>query len=363
MIDRKVAEEGIANADPVNNWVDLDHETFINEDGARILANYEGELGLCGLTEISEAAAECLASHKGDKLHLGDVNQETGLSCLSDGTAKALAKYEGGLILGGIKELSDFAAKCFASSSNLILALPPVRPSVDIRISEEGLDLLAKMESQVVRGDDFGGCALACSSWAAEMRKYKTLNEVNAKTLVAEGVLEKPYEDGGAPEEFYLYHMNYITEEGAKIIANEYIPDEVFEGQVEMNGLKFLSSACAQHLAKLEYGLHLNGLKALSDDSVKAISVHKGEMLVLGLVNPSETQLLFLSERNGELALDGVTSLSDSEAQALAKHKGALWLENLVEISDESIECLSKHIGFINGMEPKDWAKSLRLRS
>lgn len=73
-----------------------------------------------------------------------------------------------------------------------------------------------------------------------------------------------------------------------------------------MNGLKFLSSACAQHLAKLEYGLHLNGVKALSDDAVEAISVHKGDLLVLGLVNASETQLLFLSEWNGELALDGV---------------------------------------------------------
>ena len=360
MIDRKVAEESIANADSVNNWVDLDHESLIDLNGARTLANYEGSLSLCGLTEISEATAECLAAHKGDVIALGDVNQECGLSSLSDGVAKALAKYEGTLILGGIKELSDFAAKCFASSSDLILALPPVRQSVDIRISEEGLDLLAKMEPQVVRGD-FGGCALACSSWAAEMRKYKTLNGANAKTLVAEGVIKKPYKDGGAPEEFYLHHMNYITEEGAKIIANEYTPNELFEGQVEMEGLKFLSSACAQHLAKLEYGLHLNGVKTLSDDAVEAISVHQGDMLVLGLVNPSETQLLFLSERNGELALDGVTSLSDSEAQALAKHKGALWLENLVEISDESIECLSKHIGFINGMEPKDWAKSLRL--
>lgn len=349
MIDVKVAEESIANADSVNNFVDLDHESLIDENGARILANYEGSLSLCGLTEISEATAECLAAHKGDVLALGDVNQGSGLSCLSDGVAKALAKYEGTLILGGIKELSDFAAKCFASSSDLILDLPPVRESVDITISEEGLDLLDKIESIRPQG------------WAAEMRKYKTLNGANAKTLVAKGVLEKPYEDGGASEEFYLDNMNYITEEGAKIIANEYTPHEVYEGQVEMNGLKFLSSACAQHLAKLEYGLHLNGVKTLSDDAVKAISVHQGEMLVLGLVNPSETQLLFLSERNGELALDGVTSLSDSEAQALTKHKGALWLENLVEISDESIECLSKHIGFINGMEPKDWAKSLRL--
>ncbi|MDA7516327.1 hypothetical protein N8558_01475 [bacterium] len=349
MIDRKVAEESIANADSVNNWVDLDHESLIDLNGARTLANYEGSLSLCGLTEISEATAECLAAHKGDVIALGDAGQGCGLSSLSDGVAKALAKYEGTLILEGIKELSDFAAKCFASSSDLILGLPPVRGNVDITISEEGLNLLDKIESIRPQG------------WAANMRKYKTLNEVNAKTFVSEGVIKRPCKYGGSPEEFYLDNMNYITEEGAKIIANEYIPDEFSEGQVEMNGLKFLSSACAQHLAKLEYGLHLNGLKTLSDDSVKAISVHKGEMLVLGLVNPSETQLLSLSERNGELALDGVTSLSDSEAQALTKHKGALWLENLVEISDESIECLSKHIGFINGMEPKDWAKSLRL--
>ena len=67
------------------------------------LAN-EGGLSLCGLTTLSDAAAESLSKNRGH-LSLG------GLTTLSDAAAESLSKHEGDLSLRGLTTLSDAAAE------------------------------------------------------------------------------------------------------------------------------------------------------------------------------------------------------------------------------------------------------------
>ncbi len=343
LIDEKAAEEGLNNADIEYEFIDLSDGTSITEEAAEILSSYEGTLYLTGLTELSESAAKSLSRHKGPEIELGDASDEIGLPTITDGVSEALAQYEGRLHLGGLKEMSDITAKNFGSASNLVLALPPIHRSVTV--SEQGLAYLEENQS--------------AEPWVGEMRKFRTLDKTNAEILLADGCLKKVYKGGGAPYEFYIHDMLYVTEDGAQIMAREYAPPEDFT-ELMLDELRFMEANAAQHLAQVKYGLILENLRSLSDDAVKAISLHKGGLLDLGIDNPSDAQLAILSEREGQLALAGLTKLSDVAAEALAQHKGDLWLENLAELSDAAAEFLSKHKGKINGEDPKEWAESLR---
>jgi len=90
--------------------LDLDGLGELSDAAAESLSKHAGDLDLDGLTELSDAAAESLSKHAGD-LYLN------GLRRLSDSPghialAVRLSKHKGGRLgLNGLTELSDAAAE------------------------------------------------------------------------------------------------------------------------------------------------------------------------------------------------------------------------------------------------------------
>ena len=103
----------------------------IEDRAARAIARHTGTLPLGALTELTDAAADALATHQGGALDLGgltelsDIAAEAfsryqgdlnlnGLTALSDAAARALSNHKGGLNLQGVKKLSDAAANALS---------------------------------------------------------------------------------------------------------------------------------------------------------------------------------------------------------------------------------------------------------
>lgn len=85
----------------------LDSLAKISDDGIRTLSKSRVEhLSLDGLTHLSDAAAESLGRHEGS-LYLN------GLPSLSDAAAKSLCMHQGTVSLDGVKWLSDSAKATF----------------------------------------------------------------------------------------------------------------------------------------------------------------------------------------------------------------------------------------------------------
>jgi hypothetical protein len=83
------------------------HFTQMEDDAAELLSSfdeYREDLSFCGLTELSDAAAESLSRCEGN-LSLD------GLTELSDAAAESLSKCKGLVSLNGLTELSDAAAE------------------------------------------------------------------------------------------------------------------------------------------------------------------------------------------------------------------------------------------------------------
>ena len=78
------------------------------------VTNLDAILILDGLLELSEKAAEYLASHKGNQIKLD------GLKELSENAAKALSCYRGKLSLNGLTELSDAAAEALSKHQGVL---------------------------------------------------------------------------------------------------------------------------------------------------------------------------------------------------------------------------------------------------
>ena len=84
--------------------VSLQEYDRIDEEASAVLASYNSSLYLDGITSLSSSAANALAHHKGGHLSLNGI---TSLSEMSVGALGALLKYDGVIMLGGVKYLSE----------------------------------------------------------------------------------------------------------------------------------------------------------------------------------------------------------------------------------------------------------------
>jgi hypothetical protein len=181
-------------------------------------------------------------------------------------------------------------------------------------------------------------------------------------------------------------HLGYeITEDAAKALS-------MYQGDLELDGLKKLSAEAAKDLVKhgdlqdpddgyedqpSGFSLSLNGLTELPEDVAEALSDYRSDLKLDGLNEISSVAAKALSKRewmlglslNGLrkisaevaeslskcerfLALDGLTEISYDVAKALSKHQDMLGLDGLTQISDEVAEALSHHVGdlYLNGI-------------
>ena len=99
VLTKEIAEKFLEDSESV----DLYHFTHIDDAAAESLSNYEGDLNLCGLTELNDVAARFMAGRKG-RLSLG-IRQ------INDNLASYFANHVGLLELNQLQSITSDTAK------------------------------------------------------------------------------------------------------------------------------------------------------------------------------------------------------------------------------------------------------------
>lgn len=214
----------------------------------RVIQSRECELHLNGLTSLSAGAARALAKHRAGQYFLGGLYLN-GVANLSDEAAAALADYPGELVLGGLLALE-------ATTGHVALSR---------KLAEnEGPLVLASLQT--------------LSDEAAEELSYAT-GKLSLGGLVELG-------DGS----------------GHVALAGKLVDDARGhdpEG-IDLDGLKYLSAKAAWELAEHRGDLYLNGLVTLSEAAAEALAAHRGRLFLNGLTTLSETAAMSLAAFQGE---------------------------------------------------------------
>ena len=126
ILTKEIAEEFLSNPEADDPY----EFTEIEDIAAKILSNFNDQLGLDGLINLSDAAARYLSKNQGG-LHFSSLKKLSdsaanslskhkglldlsGLNEVTDSAVESLAKHQGGLILSGLSKLSDAAAGSLA---------------------------------------------------------------------------------------------------------------------------------------------------------------------------------------------------------------------------------------------------------
>lgn len=102
--ERERAEYWLPERVNAREWLYLIDFDDMDDDAAESLAMHKGRLTLTRLFCMSDASAQALSRHQGGVLELD------GLASLSDAAAQSLSEYQGFLSLDGILSLTDVAA-------------------------------------------------------------------------------------------------------------------------------------------------------------------------------------------------------------------------------------------------------------
>jgi hypothetical protein len=276
--------------------VDLCGLSRISDSAAQILRKHRGTLLLNGLTSISDSVARSLGGREGD-LYLD------GITSLSVAAAKGLSGLEGSLFLNGVAALPDEVADAiFEHRGKLYL---------------EGLATLTQtaIDSLYMRDPfvhlDFEG----------SLRDFPvsltSLSNQTAWVLLKCG-------SNNHDVRFDLSRLTSISDTAAQILGGcggtilldglTSISDEVAFG---LGGYSCQGGLEPDHHSDLELNIHLAGLRSLSD-----------------------TAASFLSKCNGDLILTGLPALSDRAATFLAKLEGILYLAPSIALSDTAARAI-----------------------
>jgi hypothetical protein len=127
----------------------------LSDRAADRLSRFEGALDLFGLTELSDAVAECLSAHR----NVRPTNLDKGLSFgslkrLSVSAATQIAKYKGSLSIYSLTEMSETTVEALCNhEGSLELCLQSLSPTLaQILITNKGplkLPSVASLSSEV----------------------------------------------------------------------------------------------------------------------------------------------------------------------------------------------------------------------
>jgi hypothetical protein len=259
---------------------------------------------------LSDEAAEALARHNAD-LYLD------GLTSLSDASAQALAKHKGvSLSLTGLKSLSDAAAEALVKHK-------------DVWLDEAAEQIVEKARARI-----HGAESIAIISKKILTKEY------------AEQFLEH---DGTVGLEAF----ELIEDSAAEVLAGYH------SGNIDLNGLTYISKKSANHLIEPEGFLYLNGLTALNPAVAKALGERQYALSLNGLKNLSDELAESLVQNQQILCLNGLTSVNDFVAKVLSSHgggDGALFLDGIEIINDAAAGQLANYDGCLsmNGLTRLD---------
>jgi hypothetical protein len=277
------------------NHVDLREYTGIDTDAARLLAQHPGGLDLGGLTTLTDAAAQLLASHQGPRLYLD------GLSVLSNQAAAALARYQGHLTASGL------------------IALP---------VSDGHLALARKLADCGSRKDPV---------------TYNPEDELSLRALLELSVPAAEALGGAKGKRISFGALENLSGPAARGLAKFKGPELIF------SGVKTLSPGVARALAQFRGLLVFGSLKALSLDAARALAPFKGQLALHSVEVVSPQVAGALAKVRGTVDLPALTELKGSAGHVALATKLAgqecLMLSELTELSDECALALAKHRG------------------
>lgn len=303
------AAQALSEIDEKYN-IDLSDLTDISDEAAAFLAKFKGgSLNLSGLTCISDNTAKAFAGLAGKNYHSFNLN---GLTSISEAAADSLSKYKGmsNVELNGLVSLSDSAA----------IALGKYNGTDKLQLNGLKCNLSEVVVASLIK----------CADIPLYRLTSLTLNTANA--IINSGKLHR----------LDLRGLTGISDDAVGALAKAKFDGR---GSINLNGLTSISDTTAQRIAEFTlFEILLGGLETLTDASAKALSGFKGGIIELnGLNTISEKTAIGLIEFKGTLKLNGLKSLPYNVALTLAGFKGAaIQLNGLNKLSNDEAEALAK---------------------
>lgn len=259
---------------------------------AEILSRCTG-LELDGLKSISDEVAEQLNPCGGGWWHSPETLSLNGLKQLTAASATSLSRFDGNLLLNGVKHISPDVAGGLAASGKSLHAL-----------ELNGLASLSPLAAQALSG----------SPRRIHLNGLRYLDDTAAECLTK------------MPRELQLNSVTHLTDTAARHLSRHY-PFET----LELNGLIDLPETPGHLALAARLGQHerLDRLSEISDDTAKELSQLTGRIYLNGLKHISDTGATYLGHFNGFIEVNGIEYLSDRAANALCGLKGKIQLAGL----------------------------------
>lgn len=311
----------------------VSHETSLDASGP-------------GMTNLSEWAADVLATHGGTTLDLTEVDR------LTPGAARRLAKFQGSqLLLSGLTHLGAAEAAALADFKGILglSGLQTLTPEVaeSLAAHEGDLDLsgitalgqAAALQLARVRGWLYlEGVASISDQEAILLERHEGGLTLSGLAGVSPRVAELLVH-ACEGEELTLDAAAELAADTAAIIGKH-------AGSLILDGLTTMSGECASALVQHCDSLHLNGLTELDTEAAAALGTYSGYLRLNGLKILSDSASAALSRHRGSLSLNSLRSLSDEAARNLAVHRGPVSLLGLEAISEAAADVLRSQGGF-----------------
>ena len=238
--------------------LDLDRLTSLPDGAAHLLARFEGDLSLNGLTMLSENDAISLSTHIGEWLSLD------GLTSLSNNGAKALAGYKGTLSLASLATLTS----------------PELARRLVSDITKEAVDsqrYVSESEEECVPPwPHFGEVSLPSVTELSAASAKAIVDAIKSVSNEYPDLYSDMYEDDSIDGSLVLDSLDSLSPEAAKELARH-------RGYLGLGGLKSISAGTAEALACIgRYTLSLSGLAEMPVDVVEALAKHRGCIRLMG---------------------------------------------------------------------------------
>jgi formylglycine-generating enzyme required for sulfatase activity/TPR repeat protein len=370
----------------------LDKLEHLPNEVAAMLADYNGDVHLNGVTEMSDIAAEYLSRHQGS-LYL------QGLTTLSAAAADSLSRHSGlmrtdcanerKLELTGAIETTVW--RCRKKRIPSKVGMPYEQRRVLMRdvalkfaADPKSVDLARFTHitrgAAIALGGETGGWGAQMAAWIDDesplrfrkMGASMSDNDACEHDLNLSGLVELDVECAAAiaGNEGRVLDLSGLTELSSDLIGALGQVDFGYRGEIRLNGLKSLDSVAAGetygvfgtltlngleqlteeiasnlagHSRNGDNGLALDGLRILSEEAAGVLASHGGWLSLNGLTTIKSQIADALAEHSAGLSLNGIRSLDKQLAAAIAEHRGALELGGLSSIDEGVARALSKH--------------------
>ena len=330
--------------------------TNLSLGAAKAIAKHKGDLYLDGLTTLPVPLAKALANIEG-ALHLSGITE------ISDDAAAAMAKHRAGLCLDGLTYLSDAAASSLAKKTKWPRGW----------FSLKGLTSLSESAAaSLVNGVlnlDVSGVKSVSERTARILRSGSMVSlgkDVFCGLSVATQLdLGKSNSSGRGLTPVRLSGLKVVSESDAGLAADyagmvlfpdlESLPVEVATALARHKGTKDglyfgpkltkLSDAAAEAIASYQGRIWFAGLNTMSVGVAKALAKLRHHLFLLGLKELPAEIAQALASHQNDLSLNGVEHLSEDAAAALAKFEGDLYFDSLTDLTEQAAVAIAGHRG------------------